>query len=438
MRGYATRWWGGIRERLAASPMLGGILKLAGGTGLAQAIAVGISPVLSRLYTRADFGVYTLMLSTSGLLTFLATLRYELAVPLPAAASEARRLVFIAAGIGGVSVAALTVLCQIWGPWFFTCVHLSGATAFWWVIPVAVATQAAYQVGYFWALRTKAYRVLAVTRIWQSLSSAATYLLLGWLVDGPLGLLVGLLLAQGAGVLQLYRHFRATSGEPAEAARGGLAQTAREHARFSVFGSLAGFLNASGILLPALLVGGLYGTAAAGDLGLAVRMVSLPMQLIGTAVAQVFLAEAAQLIREDPSRLQGLFFRLTRRLSKFGVAIAAGGAISPWVFPWVFGENWHVAGHVAAWVSLSAAAQIVVSPLSNIAILMKRQDVQLLLDGLRAVAVVVSLWLPWRLGADFLTATAIFSLAMLVLYGLYFAVYVTLARQLAATRREPV
>lgn len=415
---------------------MGNVLTLVGGTGLAQVIAVGISPVISRLYSPEDFGVFTTVLSVSGLLTFLATMRYELAVPLPAATAEARRLVRVAAGVGLGSSVLLTAVCWLWGDRVFGWFGSRSASGFWWVIPLAVASQAAYQVGYHWALRTKAYPVLAATRIWQSLSSATAYLLLGWLVVGPLGLLVGLLLAQGAGVFRLLRQFGATAVAPVEGAVTErfetLWKTARRHGRFAVFGALAGFLNASGTLLPPLLVGGLYGQAAVGALGFAVRLIGMPMQLIGTAIAQVFLAEAAGMIRENPAALRGLFFRLARRLSKFGGLIVLGGLTSPWVFPWLFGEGWRTAGTVAAWTSLPAAAQIVVSPLSNIAILMKRQDVQLALDALRGGAVLLSLWLPWRLGAGFETAVAVFSLAMLALYCLYFAAYVELARRLTA------
>jgi O-antigen/teichoic acid export membrane protein len=412
--------------------MLGGVLKLAGGTGLAQLIAVGISPVITRLYSKSDFGIYTTVLSISGLLTFLATLRYELAVPLPASTAEARRLVTIAVRFAVGTCVLLTAACWQWGDWLFRLFDASGASGFWWVIPLAVASLAAYQVGYHWALRTKAYRVLAATRIWQSLSSAVVYVLLGWLVAGPLGLLVGLLLAQGAGVLRLLRHFLASSAVAEEEAAQSetLGRTARRHGRFAVFGALAGFMNASGTLLPPLLVAGLYGPAAAGVLGFAVRLIGMPMQLIGTAVAQVFLAEAAVMIRENPAALQGLFFRLARRLSKFGALIVLGGLTCPWVFPWLFGEEWRAAGPVAAWYSLSAAAQIIVSPLSNIAVLMKRQDVQLALDALRAGVLVLSLWLPWRLGAGFETTVVVFSLAMFALYCLYFAAYVALARRL--------
>lgn len=429
----------GWSQRLQGGGVLGHVVTLAGATGLAQALTVAISPILSRLYSPSDYGVLAVVSSTSGLLTFLATLRYELAVPLPAVTAEARRLATLAASLGiGFSV-LLAGACWRWGEAFFEWARTPQAGAFWWAVPLAVLGQAAYQVGYHWALRTKAYPVLAATRVWQSLSSAGVYLLLGWLTAGPVGLLLGFICAQAAGVLRLFRHFKRTAYREADhgeqGAKGQFAATARAYGRFAAFGSLAGFLNASGTLLPPLLVATLYGEAAAGAMGFAMRLISLPMQLIGMAVGQVFLAEAATMLRETPEAVPALFFRLSRRMSGFALVILLGGLLSPWAFPQVFGAEWREAGYAAAWLCAAAAAQIVVSPVSSIAVLMKRQGVQLALDALRAGVVVLALGLPWWLGAGFLPAVAAFSLAMLLVHALSFAAYMTLARRLQEERK---
>ncbi|MCP5525605.1 MAG: oligosaccharide flippase family protein [Verrucomicrobiales bacterium] len=433
---------------LPRSPLKQGVLTLAGGTGLAQMLAIGISPVLSRLYSPADYGVYFVVSALSGLLVFLVTVRYELAIPLPEGAVEARQLAAIAAGLGFLLSGVAALGCHHWRQPIFALFGAPGAGGFWWAIPVTVLAQAAYQIGYHWALRTKSYRVLAATRLWQSLSSAAVGLVVGWLVGGPLGLLLGLVLAQAAGGWRLWRHLLARDHEETGRKRRTrlekVATTARRHAAFAVSGALAGFLNASGTLLPPLLVAGLYGPDPAGWMGFAVRLISLPMQVVGTAISQVFLAEAAALMRRQPEAVAALVGRITRRTLKFAGLILLGGALSPLVFPWLFGESWREAGRLAAWLSLPAAAQVVVSPVSNLAVLMKRQGIQLALDAARAIVVVLSLSLPWRFGASPQTAVATFSTATLTMYAVYFAAYMALARRLrgptegAATPSGPV
>ena len=62
---------------------------LAGGTAAGQAIIVAASPILTRLYTPEDFGVLAVYASLLSILGVVASLRYELAIPLPESDEEA-------------------------------------------------------------------------------------------------------------------------------------------------------------------------------------------------------------------------------------------------------------------------------------------------------------------------------------------------------------
>lgn len=68
---------------------------LAGGTAAGQAIVVLASPVLTRLYTPEDFGVLAVYASLLCVLSTVATLRYELAIPLPKRDEDAAALVVL-------------------------------------------------------------------------------------------------------------------------------------------------------------------------------------------------------------------------------------------------------------------------------------------------------------------------------------------------------
>ena len=59
------------------------IATLVTGTMIAQAIPIAISPILTRLYTPAEFGSFALYMSIVSILVVIATARYELAIVLP-------------------------------------------------------------------------------------------------------------------------------------------------------------------------------------------------------------------------------------------------------------------------------------------------------------------------------------------------------------------
>ena len=52
------------------------------GTTIAQAIPIAISPILTRIYTPEDFGIFALYLSILGLVAVIVTGRYEVAIVL--------------------------------------------------------------------------------------------------------------------------------------------------------------------------------------------------------------------------------------------------------------------------------------------------------------------------------------------------------------------
>src|SRR5256885_405341 len=81
------------------------VLTLASGTAAAQALLALSLPVLTRLYTPADYGALAVFSSTITVLLVLASLRFELAIPLPESDEDAASLLalsfLVLAGIAG-------------------------------------------------------------------------------------------------------------------------------------------------------------------------------------------------------------------------------------------------------------------------------------------------------------------------------------------------
>ena len=68
------------------------ILTLMTGTAIAQAIPIAISPILTRLYSPEDFGVFALYMGVVSIGGILATGRYEMSVMLPKKDSDAMKI----------------------------------------------------------------------------------------------------------------------------------------------------------------------------------------------------------------------------------------------------------------------------------------------------------------------------------------------------------
>ena len=80
------------------------MLTLVSGTAMGQVVALLGAPVLSRLFTPADFGVLAVVTALAAVLATVSALRLELSVPLPREESTAYAIVHV--GLCAIAVTA--------------------------------------------------------------------------------------------------------------------------------------------------------------------------------------------------------------------------------------------------------------------------------------------------------------------------------------------
>jgi len=416
--------WECLRRFIPGGPLGRAVALLAGGSALAQVISILAAPISTRLYSPEDYGTVAVFNALMGLIIIVASLRYELAIPLPGEDHRALDVVALCFGILTSTVVLTGAFVWFEADWLAGLMKNEALADWAWLLPIGVFGAGTYQVLNYWTLRRRRYKELAQTKFSQSILATFTMLSVGAIYGGPLGLILSAIVAQAAGILLLQRDARAvarTRQSPVTSAA--VFSAAREYRQFPLYASGAALLNSLGGALPPLLLSSFYGEEVTGWFSLAYKVMLLPLSLVGIAVGQVFLGEAAEVVRDRPGELPGLFTRVTGRLMLLGLLIVAGGAVSPFAFPIIFGARWGPAGVYAACLSVFCAAQLVVSPISTVVIVRKRMGVQLTFDALRAVLVALALWLPAQLQLPGVVAVAAYSLAMLLTYGLYYVVY---------------
>ncbi len=389
---------GSLRRLFLKSSFRQNVLVLGGGTAVAQAIVVITSPILSRLYTPADFGVLTVFVSIVSILAVVAALRYELAIPLAEDEDVAINLLALAISFVMVSSVVTGLLTLILREQIPVWTNTPAFRPHLWVLPVGLACVGTYQVLSYWAVRQKAFGRLARTRLSQSVATVLTQLTLGIAKLGPLGLLPGYIVGHVAASwtlgAEVARHRRQNL---ARVNWQSMASAARRYRRFPLLSTGSGLLNSIGLQFPPLLLAAFFDTQVVGWFALGRRVVSLPMILIGQSVAQVYLGEASKMVHKDATALYRLFLRTAGRLAVVGgVPIALLGLVAPPLFAFVFGEPWREAGRYVQVLAPMSAGQFVVTPLSNTLNVLERQDLQLAWDASRLVLVVGAMFFAYR------------------------------------------
>jgi O-antigen/teichoic acid export membrane protein len=358
----------------------------AGSALIAPAVGLLAAPVLTRLYSPAEFGVLGSFAAILAAGLSIANLRYDAAVPLPKSDEEAYSLAMAAIKIGVGTSVVITLLFIGFAPSIFDAEMTKALMPHVWWLPIALMLAAATQVLTQFAVRRAAFGELATARLVQGVTGPAVQIVGGWAGFGVAGLLIGQAASQSGGLIRLWKSAHAfrrnfVSVPPSR-------DLLKRYERFPYVSMLPAFINALGLQLPVLIVAWLHGAKAAGMVLLVAR-VGTPIGILTVAGGQTLLAEASALRREHKSTLPAVH-RTVRRQLILNLPIALMIPFMPSLFPLVFGARWIEAGTYAALLLPAILIAGVISPTFWIFDIHERQNVQLVRECVRVVTIVVA------------------------------------------------
>jgi len=274
-----------------------------------------------------------------------------------------------------------------------------------------------YQSLSVWIIRHQDLQPLARTKVTQAVAGSGVSLLGGIAGFGPIGLILGHLTSQMAGVrLLALSVWRDHSALLRGVGRGDVARVGRRHMRTALGACGSSFLNTAGLEWTPVILAAYYGPREVGWFALSTRVVAVPIGLIGTSVAQAFWSEAAKLVHDDPVRLERQFRRASRTLVWVSVAVAALGLTSPLFLHYIFGaEEWAGIGLYTLYLTPLFVAKVIVSPISHLMV-HEKQHWQFAWDAVRLFAVVAGFVVAARLGWSADTAIIQYSVIGTALY----------------------
>ncbi len=355
------------------------VVTLLSGTLVAQIIAYASRPLLTRLYSPEEFGILGFYLAIVAVATTMAAGKYNDAVLLPESDREARLLVRAAIGLVLLMAVAIWVLTPFRAN-LGRLLHNQVAAEYLIWVPVSILFLGISWVFDAWLTRKRRFKAIAVGRVAHGVTMAPTQIAAGFGGAGPIGLIGGLLAGQavhalsylisGRGAIQLRADSNGTSN---------LLQVAARYKRFPLFGAPASALNTASVQLPALLLLFFFDAAVLGHYGIGYAALSVPMTVLGGAVAQVFFANAPEARRRGA--LSALTDDVVIRLVAAGLfPVAAVAVVGPELFRFVFGKEWHTAGVYAQYLAPWTFLVFLSSPLSRLFDILEKQRELLLFN----------------------------------------------------------
>lgn len=413
---------GRAAARLRGSAFGRSVLTLMTGTVVAQALPVVSAPLLTRLYTPGEFGVFALFLSVSLVATVLANGRYQMAVNLPRSARDAANLVAlclaVSAGVAAVLLLASWLLAGRVAGWLGN----PGVAPWLYLVPASVMAAGTYQALTYWMIRRRQYRRVATSRVVQSVAAVAGNVGLGVAGAGAGGLIAGWVAGQAVGALALCAYLWRRDRRAARlVSAAGVRGQARRYRRFPLFSMPADLINVSSSQLPVVLLTSAFGAAPAGLFALTQRVFGMPLSLVAGSILDVFKERASRDYRTLGS-CRGVYLRCLAGLTVLSLpAFAAIFVLAPSLFALVFGPEWREAGEFARVLTPMFLVKFIASPLSYTYYIAERQREDLLLHVYMGVSTAAALVLGARIFGEPRAVLALFSANYALIYLVYLA-----------------
>ncbi|OOV80420.1 oligosaccharide flippase family protein [Acinetobacter sp. ANC 5600] len=371
----------------------GGFLKavsvLVGGTAFAQLIGFLCLPILTRLYTPEDYSVLGVYVAIVAILAVISCLRFDIAIPIPENENDGKALLLLSSLSNTIFSIILYVVLFISYP-YIQHYKIIDQLSYWiWLIPLGVFVSGFYSALQFWATRHKRFKDIAKTRMTQAISGNAASLAGGMFSVGFGGLIVGQLLNFSGGLFKLAvsakKDLAVVKSSPLKA-------TFVKYSNFPKYSTFEALANVSAIQLPLILLASYIIGPTVGYLMLAMKVLGVPMGLIGSAFSQVYLANANQYLERKTlySYTKSIIFKIFKITIIPFVVLAV---ISPFIFGYIFGDNWNNVGYYILAMLPWYFMQILSSPVSMSLHVINEQKIALKLQVIGFVLRVIFLFI---------------------------------------------
>lgn len=343
------------------------VFVLMGGTTVAMILPVLATPLLTRLYTPEDYGVFALFLSVATLLSVLVTGNYEPALMLPEKDEEAFNLLAVCLAVCLFVCALLFIGSSFLAPQAALLLGSPHISTWLQVAPVLAFIVGLQQVFSYWVNRKKQFKRLGTNRVVESIVTPAVSIIFGLCSWSVGGLVAGVLGGKIAATLMIGRSvWREKKKWKPLFKPDNMIEQAKRYFDFPMLSAPVSLLDLLALQIPVFLLTRSFGPSAVGLFALSTRVIGTPLALLGSCVGEVYYQWTAETMRRSDC-LRPYVVKVAGYLGFIAVGpLAAAVLFSPSFFAVVFGEQWRAAGEYARILAFPLAARFIVSPLAVI------------------------------------------------------------------------
>lgn len=344
---------------------------LLSGTIVSQLLNYIFIPILSRIYSVEEMADLSLFLRISGFIIGIGTARFEYTLPLPKQDAHSFLLYRVSVRIATYVLILASVLGIGWlfyepFSWFnvlFVILVLIGSFL---CILINLGTN--------WSIRNNTFKFISRSRIVNSLLSNVFKLVFAYLKMGSVGLLLGTVLAYFFSSIRFVKEYlRSKTVFQPQYSKAKQLVLVKEFKHFPLINLPHSLSDLGRDLLIAFLVVLYFGKEVFGHYSYSLMILNVPITLIGISISQVFFNKVSRMVNEG-TPIYGFVKRMMVIL--FGISVVPFTILyffSEDIFALVLGEVWRTAGTYSEIMVFYFMFNFLVSPLSQLPLVLNRQ-----------------------------------------------------------------
>lgn len=389
-----------VRQKLTSlknSDFLKNIGKMMSGTGAAHLLGIAVYPVLTRLYTPEQIGVYATFVSIFMIYAAVATLRYEYATLIPRTQQAANNVTFLSLFVLLVFSSFLMLTLLVLGPALREMLNLQELGRLIYLLPVSVVTYSLFMILTFHFNRIKEYGKIAGAKITAATGIAGGQAGLGFGGFLQSGMVVGKVFGDIAGVVfLLWKRRKIQSSISAGVSPLRMAAMAKRYRNFAFYNTPHALTTTSSNNFPVLLFNSFFSDAIAGFYAMAAKICYSPVQVVAHAAYQVFSQRVAEKYGKRERIIPFIHSNLAMLAGVGFLPFLLLFFISPKLFPWLLGDGWEMTGLFVQILTPFIFLVFVATPMNFIPLMLNRQRKAFVIDFcyllLRLAALSIGIW----------------------------------------------
>lgn len=360
------------------------VTTLISGAVLAQIIPLIIAPIIAKIYSPKEFGLYAIFTSISGILILISNLKYDSSIVLAEDYDEMNKLISLAFIISNVFfvVSSLFILC------FFN------NKSFYVLILINTYLLSLKSILLNWSNREKLYKVYAKYNVINQLSITFFTLLVGFNnVFKFNGLILGTLIGNFISILYILFKFKQRKTFKFFFDKEVLIKIAIKYKQFPLYNILSSVTSTINYQIPIYLLRIFFGEEATGYYSFMTKYIMIPIGFISGAIGQVFYKKITS-IREEFKCMNFEIRKLINIIGKiFIIPIIILLLFGRNIFLIIFGTSWEISGIIAQIMSISAMSILIIEPITYVFIVLKKQKTNLLINIVGVILNIVGLFI---------------------------------------------